>query len=666
MAKFCFFTDPAKLAAQQPAQAFGAISADQFNVTDLHTAAGDAIAVAVCDGQLRVQEDGSGKLTLILKPDGQPPFDFPFVSYFLYKGVEPSSLLSGGKVPEEVDADGKELAKVVWKTWEANDNPGDPDETALGLQLRPPAADYAADQPIDRLFYDYPKEKPPVRVKAGDRLAKFSALFGFEIVVEQIGRLGLLKQARSFQAIVAARPAGGAASNDAHTFLRGHDKEAILGFVDPCAFWGSFFQSKLRASGLPGSQKVKGDDVYAEILVGAGGEGAAAFANRNRAYLDLRDEHGHSLDYYRAGGGTFRLTGENGTSLTQDYYDPQPPRYGWPCCWLPDGALPTAATERYARIEIALPATDYSRPLLYVAAGWRINRSRKTLRALTGQDRFVDRAAEPDGVFLLPAELGAPLGGGNVPAFAASYQRINHFKRPRRDASTHPPTRAADAANLAPVPLGLLDHILPVPTALGPPAPGAATKIRVQSELVFVPWPSATGSAFVARPGFAEDALNVYLFLFPVTRFLRRSTRKEQPGAAAPPTLQYVGDFFADFLSPGTGAEFSVVTLTPSAGTTIQVVRASPADSDAILVIFERAELEATLLAGNSTTRVLEGSGLLSLARSPRNLDINGVGYVDGVVGYSRLTAPAVPAAGDTVARQTQHPFSSLHAHADV
>ncbi len=669
MAKFCFFTDPAKLAAQQPAQAFGAISADQFNVTDLHTAAGDAIAVAVCDGQLRVQEDGSGKLTLILKPDGQPPFDFPFVSYFLYKGVEPSSLLVGGKVPKEADADGKELAKVVWKTWEANDNPGDPDRTALGLHLEPPAADYADDQPLDRLFYDYPKEKPPVRVKAGDRLAKFSALFGFEIVVEQIDRPGLLKQARSLQTALTARPPGGSSANDAQTFLRRHDKEAVLGFVDPCAFWGSFFQSKLKASQLPNGQRTKGEDVYADILRGPGGENAAAFVNRNRAYLDLRDEHGHSLDYYKAAGGTFKLALAGGTPIIVDYYDPLPPRLGWPCCWIPGSAVPAMAGARYVQAEVGLPATDYARPLAYVSAGFGVDAGRRALRPLAARDRFIDRPAEPDGQYLQPTAIGLPLTGGTTAALAASYQKISHFKLPRPDAAGNPPPRAADPANLAPVPLSAREHVLPLTAALELPANGSGAAVRTFAELFLLVPSSDTASVAVARAGFAHQDANSFLFLFPVARCLRAESRRAPAAApATPPGLQWVADFLADFVPDDTQGPLMTATVNPGwggAATPVQVVRGGAPDSDFVLIIVARAAFDAAMPAPNASTRVIEGTAMLSLTVSSTRLDGDGRAYVEAIATCSRLLAPIAPGAGATIVRQSFQPFPLLYGHAD-
>jgi len=98
-AKFFFFTDPAMLGSQAAQQAYGPAAAlagkDRFRVTDLHAyAQAGAPVLAICDGLVCAQMNDQGTLTLVLKPSQQPPFDFPAISYILYKGVDPTSLLA--------------------------------------------------------------------------------------------------------------------------------------------------------------------------------------------------------------------------------------------------------------------------------------------------------------------------------------------------------------------------------------------------------------------------------------------------------------------------------------------------------------------------------------------------------------------------------------------
>lgn len=672
--KYCFFTDPTSLGTQQPEEAFGPQPAlngnDRFQCTDRHSGSAGAPVIAICDGQLRaiVDETGTG-LNLILKPDGQMPFDFPFITYFIYKGIDRSSLLAADMIVAEHSAPDIELVDILHDIWRANGNTGGPDKSVLGLELGTGSdvANYADDQPIDRLFYGYPKERPPIHVTGGQRLARFSAQFGLEILVEQIGRQPVLGYARSTYTVLSASQTIPPTPNDAAGFVDRHDnREAVLGFIDPCAFWGAFFRTGLDASDATGAVAVPPGQIYDAILRGAAGESSAAFQNRNRAYLDVRNEHGQSMNYYRTPtvGIEICLGFEDQDPLTTvDYY-----QTGWPCFWMQGVPVPALSDPAQMRVRFALPATDYSRPLVYVAAGHVIPAEGGQLRPMATQERFIDRTPGPDPLFLLPGEIAVPMRPGTSPDFAASYQRLHHFKRPKPDAQTSPPALAADPENLAPVPTGWLDHGLPLPAAPILAGSGTATVVKTYADMVLVPRETDTAAAFVARPGFAQDVDHVYLFLFPAARFLRKTPRKNALQVPGPPSLQVAKGFFADFLGNAMGGHFTVETITPEvssltpAGTMVRIVHGTPDDEDLIVIILKRTDYEAAALAPNNATRVLDGTGWLSvaLADTPK-----GRGYCEGKATYARLTAPIAPVAGDKVSRTPLNPFSTLYGHVD-
>jgi len=102
MADFYFFTEPEKLDPQTSDQAFGSVlntdpafetGKDKYRITDIHTGV-NAPAIAVCDGLVCVQPDSPTTYCIILKPIYQPSFDFPFIKFFLYKGIQRSSLVN--------------------------------------------------------------------------------------------------------------------------------------------------------------------------------------------------------------------------------------------------------------------------------------------------------------------------------------------------------------------------------------------------------------------------------------------------------------------------------------------------------------------------------------------------------------------------------------------
>jgi hypothetical protein len=216
--------------------------------------------------------------------------------------------------------------------------------------------------------------------------------------------------------------------------------------------------------------------------------------------------------------------------------------------------------------------------------------------------------------------------------------------------------------------IGWLDNVLPLPGAPILAGSGSETVIKTYADFVLVPQESAAATAFVARPGFAQDASYVYLFLFPTGRFLRNAPKKDPTLIPGPPSLQLAKDFFTDFLANSMGGNFSVDIINPDvssltpASTMVRIVRGKPDEDDLIVVILKRIDYELAALAPNNSTRVLEGTGWLSVKLSPA---AKGRSYCEGVATYSRLTSPIAPAASDKVVRTPLNPFSTLYGHAD-
>lgn len=699
MSNFYFFTDPELLGSQGAGQAFGPAGAlagkDQFRVTDVHTSsATDIPAFAICDGVICAQADAGGTLSLILKPSQQPPFDFPFISYIIYKGIDANSLLTSGNAGpggtiDTTKASSNPLVESLQKSWEANGHSGEPTRECLGLHLREDSdatiytaldlPSYGPDKSIDNLFFagDKQKELPPVR--GGWRIGNFAASgFGLELIVERIGYSPKIKWARALESITVASLDHSVtyAPNDAIFFKHWHDKEESLNFVDPCAFWGSFFTTKLKVWQAGSSSfKVKpGSDIYSSVLVGSASSDQPGtdgnFCNRNRAYVDIRNEHGQSLNYYKAAsiGNRFLLAleGQDIDDGEVDYY-----AEGWPCYWI-DGSLlqnVTATSADHIKVQFALPKTDYSLPLNYVSVGY-VSRGGK-LRPPKDQERFISVAKRADSPYLEAGTIGVPLVTVETEKrFAASYQKINHFKRCDELAA------APGSANLAPIAAKPLDYLLPIPGAHPFPIADTKTLIKTFADKVLVQWPSESSVAFVARPGFAQDAANVYLFLFPTARLLfgRRRANRSEPG---PPTIQSLEHFLPDYLKRSRLKDFVSTSLNPiatantAAGTNVHIVherspgsvrKASEVGSDFIVVALRRTDYE-TVVVPDPANPVLPGSMILSLALSNQLADVGAKPYVEAVITYSRLQASTNQT---TINRAEDHPFPTVYAHEDI
>ena len=547
MSKFYFFTDPSLLDPQTDQQAFGPAGTsggkDLFRVTDLHTSSSaDVPAFAICDGLICAQADAGGTLSLILKPIVQPPFDFPFISYIIYKGIDPESLLVGGDAGpsgtiDTSKADDNKLVDSVQKTWEANKNVPPPTRECLGLHLTPAStavdldlSKYADGEPLDNLFYQGdPKFQLPL-VRGGWRIADFAATgFGLEIVVERISyrpKIALARKLENVIEVTSLNPTVTYAANDATYFMHWHAKEECLNFIDPCAFWGSFFPRKLRVwnSSVEKFDRKTGSDIYEAVLRGAPDDATATagnFFNRNRAYIDIRNEHGYSINYYKSDGPSIQLTMDAAVEIDTsivDYY-----ASGWPSFWVNNATLPSSASGDKATVRFALPKTENTRPFIYVSAGY----VEKLERPKDGQ-RFIERPRRAEQPFLEEAAIVVPLVDNSAtPRLLASYQKLVSFKR-----ALIVDGEAAQSTNsqtLAPTHEIGRDYFFPLPVAYELPSGSQPIEFKTYDDQFYLDVPTQFGRGFVARLAIGSDAKNVVLVLVPVTHGTSSSTTSSPP-----------------------------------------------------------------------------------------------------------------------------------------
>ncbi len=159
MAQYYFFTDPEKLDTQKPNQAFGAVENsdparqfDQYRITDLHSVAdasgSSAVAapvIAVCDGLICVQPDDQGTYSIVLKPHYQPPFDFPYIKYFIYKGVSKDSLVAVNAIVDNPTIPFTQRIKKAWV-----DDPTDPNSISESAKILGLAYEASFEHPVEK------------------------------------------------------------------------------------------------------------------------------------------------------------------------------------------------------------------------------------------------------------------------------------------------------------------------------------------------------------------------------------------------------------------------------------------------------------------------------------------------------------------------------------
>lgn len=549
MANFCFFTDAdlsGLLNPQDAGSAFGAISDTEFRVTSLHNALANPRVFAICDGRVAVQQsDQADIISLILKPTDQPGagtgignrLNFAPIKYFIYKGVLKDSLISGSSVAHEsknqltyrakTTQDAMNRALEVASNLPANSLLFTPSAKFLGYDVVG-----TDDESLDKLFY-----KPEnsnfefLSVTCGDYIGDFDQiLFGLEIVLDDIRANAPFKLAKQTATKLQASPA--TANSPSKLFKRRHQKEAAASFMDPCAFFGSFFQyggafakpaelryrlssdtidveKETKDSDL---HKAKGKEIYDNLLV--------HFANKNAVYIDIRNELNTSINFYQHYDNIIKLKipQADDEAIDKDYYGND----GWPLLVLKPSDFDlhgqnNDSDKKVIRIEISLPnpAGENAAPIIYLSQGYfkKIKRN----KVPRGEKRYVRLATDDDYTESFPVAV-ANLSSETKITPVSQYIRIKYLKSVLKGASSGIVPRASNYLDLLFLPLQMK-----IPFAVT-----ANSKSRVYQEDAFLALSAESGCESAGAVGRAEDTRNVTLFAYAGDKVRTKGTTRLQ------------------------------------------------------------------------------------------------------------------------------------------
>lgn len=377
--KFYFFTDVDLLNNQSAYQHFGEITApldpdyssteDRFRVTSLHSSSSAAWAYAVCDSLVAIQQsnDDDDWVNVILKPlsttKEKSDIRFPRIKYIILKGIDKLSIFDGnGDVDQTLTHD---LNKKIKNSFIANGNAGDINVfSGITFDSAHASGKFTDTNSVDNIFTYHESEFNPIKLSAGDKIGKFILSdFGIEIILDTLGAEVSLGQARSAVNVLSAPKAS---ISDSSKFISRNKKESVLDYVDPCAFFGSFYYDKLRACESNGGADVKksAKDIYDDVL--------NTFTNRNKIYLDIRNELNYSLNYYLLDGfEDILLNTKNDAGSINIGSKPYYSTTGWPVFFL-DNTHFAAATNQEEKnvIELSLPYSEtLDNRVFYLAQG---------------------------------------------------------------------------------------------------------------------------------------------------------------------------------------------------------------------------------------------------------------------------------------------------------
>jgi len=502
MARFFFFTCLAEIETPSAAtKNFGptiqTANSPRFRPSQfLNTSGTTASAIAVCSGQICVQEtDDPNKVNIVLKPHYQPPTSLPEVAYIVYRGIARSSLLSGAGLQTISNCDF--INRAITAHENENGVGTQPDMTKskaiLGLSLNVSTDGFSNDDLLDHLFQyratsgvtHYQISQPPY-VKSGEKIGEFSGEAGIEIILNRLAKPLTLSHVREVDRQLVHDDPG-------PSFKALHGRQDCLSHLDPCAFFTSFFNRKLyywettSDIGLGIVQKV--DDINEVSVI------ASRFPYPDRVYFDFRNDYGYSLNLFGTYPDNEPLVFEHGGTqfdLPRDWH-------GWPLHVLTFADISAAGETKgdyfYTTLKMSTP--NHTDPLIYLSRAF-VNKGRKLWphkKAVKGNETRLS----------LPLQAPSTLLGG--------YYKINFYDMKR---AYNPGTSGWDSMAYAPFkdsPYNGLFRPKDMVRSLG--STHRDISIHIWNEELLVNLTDRGGPCYIAKIGAAEDDQLVTIFAVP-------------------------------------------------------------------------------------------------------------------------------------------------------
>jgi hypothetical protein len=464
-------------------------------------------AYAVTNGEFFIQEvtGNPNVINLILKPDNQPDNKIGLVKYYVYRGIKKGSFLDGaGQV---LPSSTTNLSALLTRMWVVRDTLN----TEAGLTETIKRNDLGLDEgtstlPATMLIEDVFDTYVFQKLSPGMSIGEFetSGDYGFQIIVEGPNYKPTLADMRVLDHKViityqSGQPQfGNGAEEDIKTKL---DREQILSFVDPVAYFGLMAFDKVLVNKSSGVLTISNDavQVKTEIL--------DKFATSNQIYIDIRNDLNNSLNFYGSYSDAapatkvakIKFKNSSGTFVDKEYHT-----NGWPILTIPVTDI-TASTADIAKITLQLPQGDNDFPGLF----------------LSGASFFSDGLKYKEKFKILNTSSSL------TDDFELSLANISSTSTVLPFILKLSFTRRYDIDNLQTIPATLtrpwkddyIDNLLSLNDVnITPPVNDATFQNTVKwdtnSELKYIGWTSLKGFDFVSRNGLAKDKLGVVLFCY--------------------------------------------------------------------------------------------------------------------------------------------------------
>lgn len=636
MTDFFFFTDIDLLNVQGANQTYGPVISlnptENYRVTSLFSSISDASAYAVCDGTILVQldQDNPTLINIILKPHVQKELNYAYVKYYIYRGIQLSSLINGVEVANRSN---NQLTESIWNSQDAfniiNSSTDNPSAKALGIHLNSsslPPNQFLDNDYIYKAFERINDSFQLPIAKAGWTIGKFnSTSFGFEVIVSNLGVEPTFDSVRHFDHIINV-PSLSSSVTD--TFISTELKEKILNYIDPSAFFGLFYLNGIKVKTMSSSTSfdlLKEDVLFDNVL--------SKFFTKDILYFDIRNEHGHSLNFYQNYSSGINLTLDNNATNNIQYAD----GFGWPILKINNSLF--NGTNNDGLIVLNLPKGDNELPLIYLKQGFYKSDFPAINNRLKEQN-FVGSYTTD----IILKTLKHSISNVIIP----SYINLTYLKK-----FTALPNIPSSPSPLTLVNEHFVDNIFDLNTIFDSMGNvksfGNYTtniKWRIFEKDSFIDSQADYISFYIAKSGVAEDSNSIYLFAFDNGENLANgSIDIPLPNFGTSEKSDFISDVLNNYLSE----EFEIYNFKiPAAGGTIESVESNvinapsevpkltPSNSSLILVCLDK-NTDIPLLSNVIQQFSYDRPKWLCVRNYSLKQDINNVPYFDGdlyVIGH--------------------------------
>lgn len=358
MSKIFFFTDPSSIQSSQTIDnAFGPLndigSLERYNLENKFSVVADAPAYSITKSMVLAMTDSTNNqlLNIAILPLNTFTCGFP-IKMFIYRGIKKTSLIAtNGKIQQSDSSWGANNILKVIQDLQTKINAASPpavDATSdcLGLNFESlPDSTY-----IEQLFYDDTDDFHPIIVDGGCQIGKFiggNNLAGIEVILDVIGyepTVELLKTSSHVFEIQKLVLSNSLTEKEKliQKFNNRFQKEKILSYLDITAFYGA---AKNQGNKI---ENTNNDNTF-----------LTNFNNKNKVYIDVRDNHGFSYNHFFKLKDELKLGFYSANSSIQDpVYTSKNYYTNWPILILSDEVFNNSKSYFYLTIPIIIGSPE--------------------------------------------------------------------------------------------------------------------------------------------------------------------------------------------------------------------------------------------------------------------------------------------------------------------